>query len=61
MKRRVVLSRRAQKDTDEIAGWIARDNVAAGNHWLEGLDSAIETISITVGIGTNRSDLRPAL
>ena len=61
MSRRLRTAARALEDVRSIARWIARDNPPAAIKWVDDLNHEFVKIAQTPGIGTDRSDLRPAL
>jgi plasmid stabilization system protein ParE len=52
-----VLSVGAELDLDEIWEYIANDNVASADRWVEKLFGAFEFIASNPGIGHKRQDL----
>jgi toxin ParE1/3/4 len=58
---RYLLSAAADADVEQIAAWIARDNVAAARKWIDQLGTKFENLSNLPGSGTDQSKIRKGL
>lgn len=56
-----VLRPAAEADVEEIAAYIARDNVTAALQWVEEVHRCCSRIATMPRMGTLRSDIRPGL
>jgi antitoxin ParD1/3/4/toxin ParE1/3/4 len=54
-----VLGTEAEFDLDDIWEYIAADNIAAADRWIERLYDAFEALGQTPGMGHKREDLTP--
>ena len=61
MRRRVIIRPRADRDLDEHAAFIARDNLEAGRRFYDAAAQAFEHLAIMPEMGSLRIFRNPAL